>query len=64
MTPEQMRKSGYFRIFASYYRPHIKIFILDMVCALCISLIDLAFPLVSLQAMELCFPNRLLPPFF
>ena len=64
MTPEQMRKSGYFRIFASYYRPHIKIFILDMVCALCISLIDLAFPLVSRQAMELCFPNRLFATFF
>lgn len=64
MTPEQMRKSGYFRIFASYYKPHIKIFILDMVCALCISLIDLAFPLVSRQAMELCFPNRLFATFF
>ena len=64
MSPEQMRKSGYFRIFASYYRPHIKIFILDMVCALCISLIDLAFPLVSRQAMDYCFPNRLFGTFF
>ena len=64
MSPEQMRRSGYFRIFASYYRPHIKIFILDMVCALCISLIDLAFPLVSRRAMDLCLPSQLYGTFF
>ena len=64
MTPEQMRKSGYLRIFASYYRPHLKLFILDLTCALCIALIDLAFPLVSRRAMEVCFPNRLFSTFF
>ena len=34
MTPEQMRRSGHLRIFVSYYRPHLAIFLLDMVCAL------------------------------
>ena len=29
MTPEQMRRSGYLRIFVSYYRPHLAIFLLD-----------------------------------
>ena len=33
MTPEQMRKSGYLRIFASYYKPHLALFLLDMLCA-------------------------------
>ena len=33
MTPEQMRKSGYLRIFASYYKPHLAIFLQDMLKA-------------------------------
>ena len=43
MTRDQMKRSGYLRIFASYYRPHWKLFALDMVCALCICLVDLPF---------------------
>ena len=34
------------RKFIRYYRPYRKIFILDMICALLISVIDLAFPQV------------------
>ena len=30
MTPEQMRRSGHLRIFVSYYRPHLAIFLLDV----------------------------------
>lgn len=33
-----------FKRFLGYYRPHIKLFYFDMVCALIISIIDLAFP--------------------
>lgn len=33
-----------FKRFLSYYKPHQKIFYIDMVCALVISIIDLAFP--------------------
>ena len=64
MTPEQMRKSGYLRIFASYYKPHLAIFLLDMLCALGISLVDLAFPLVSRYAMQHMLPQRLFGLFF
>ena len=64
MTPEQMRKSGYLRIFASYYKPHLAIFLLDMLCALGISLVDLAFPLVSRYAMQHMLPQRLFSLFF
>lgn len=64
MTPQQMKKSGYLRIFTSYYRPHIKLFALDMVCALCIALVDLSFPYVSKRSMEALLPNRLFGAFF
>lgn len=64
MTPEQMRKSGYLRIFASYYKPHLALFLLDMLCALGISLVDLAFPLVSRYAMQHMLPQRLFGLFF
>lgn len=28
------RQKGYLKLFASYYKPHWKLFLLDMVCAL------------------------------
>jgi ATP-binding cassette subfamily B protein len=64
MTPQQMKNSGYLKIFASYYPPHLKLFALDMVCALCIALVDLAFPYVSKRSMEALLPNRLFGAFF
>ena len=64
MTPEQMKHSGYLKIFTSYYKPHIAIFLLDMVCALGISLVDLAFPMVSRFAMQHMLPGRLFGLFF
>lgn len=64
MTPERMKKSGYLRIFVSYYRPHLKLFLLDMVCALFIALIDLAFPYISKLSMERFLPSRMFQTFF
>ena len=37
--------------FISYYKPHIPLFLLDMLCALGIALVDLAFPYGS-EAVE------------
>ena len=64
MTPEQMRRSGYLRIFVSYYRPHLAIFLLDMVCALGICLVDLLFPMVSRHALNELLPRSLYGAFF
>lgn len=64
MTPEQMRRSGYLRIFFSYYKPHIAIFLLDMICALGISLVDLCFPLFSRYSMQELLPQNLFSAFF
>ena len=43
----QRFQRGYVPIFLSYYKPHLKLFILDMACALGIALVDLAFPWAS-----------------
>ncbi len=55
---------GSVHIFAAYYVPHIKIFILDMVCALLISGIDLVFPYVSRISMERFLPENMFKAFY
>lgn len=52
------------KIFLSYYRPHIHLFLLDMVCALIICLIDLAFPYASRAALNELLPNQAYHAFF
>ncbi|MEG2119706.1 MAG: ABC transporter transmembrane domain-containing protein, partial [Pseudoflavonifractor sp.] len=64
MTTEQMKKTGSLRIFVSYYRPHIKLFLLDMICALGISLVDLTFPFISNLAMKTLLPQQMFTTFF
>ena len=41
-----------------YFKPHMKLFIIDMICAILAAVIDLAFPLVSRQAMYNLLPNK------
>lgn len=57
-------KRGYIPIFLSYYRPHMKLFLLDMACALGIALVDLAFPYSSRLALNQLLPERLFSAFF
>lgn len=45
-------------IFISYYRPHWRLFVLDLSCALGISLIDLSFPLVTRFSLQDLLPNK------
>lgn len=52
------------KIFLSYFRPHIGLFILDLSCALVASLIDLAFPLVARYAMNNMLPGKEFAIFF
>ena len=40
-----------FRIFISYFGAHRKLFLIDMSCAFLVSMVDVAFPLVSRFAM-------------
>jgi len=61
---KDFKDRGYLRIFASYYKPHWKLFLLDMVCALLICIVDLLFPMVSREAMQNLLPNQLFATFF
>ena len=47
---------GKLRIFMGFYRPHLRIFVIDLLCALCAAGIDLIFPMASRYAL-----NELLP---
>lgn len=52
------------KIFLSYYRPHIHLFLLDMTCALIICLIDLAFPYASRWCLNNLLPDQAYRTFF
>lgn len=44
------RKNSVLR-FASYYKPHLGLFAVDMACALFISIVDISYPLISRKAL-------------
>lgn len=52
------------KIFASYVAGHKTLFIIDMICAVAVALIDLIFPFVSRMAMNELLPNKLYRLFF
>ena len=64
MTREQMKHKSMLSIFASYYRPHWKLFALDMICALVICAIDLLFPYVSRMSLQQLLPAQAFHAFF
>ena len=64
MTTKDYQSRSALRIFVSYFKPHRKLFAVDMFCALCIALIDLAFPLVSRAAMYQWLPDKQYRMFF
>ena len=51
MTTKDFQTKRPLAIFLSYFRPHRRLFALDIICAFMISLVDLAFPLISRTAM-------------
>lgn len=64
MVANQNRGRRPLRTFISYYRPHWKLFMLDMCSALLIAVIDLTFPYVSRLSMQRLLPERLFTAFF
>ena len=64
MTTRDFQTKSTLRIFLSYFKPHKKLFLLDMSCAFCMSMIDLAFPYVSRLCMYELLPNKLYTTFF
>ena len=64
MTTQDFQRKSPLQIFLSYFRPHRKLFIMDLACALLISLIDLAFPAVSRWCMYELLPQSAYRTFF
>ncbi|MGM9662484.1 MAG: ABC transporter ATP-binding protein [Oscillospiraceae bacterium] len=64
MTTQEFRERSQLSIFLHYFKPHWKLFLLDMLCALTIALIDLAFPYVSRMAMYTWLPEQAYRTFF
>lgn len=46
-----------FKKFVSYYKPHWKLFAIDMLCAVIISVVDLLFPIVTRTVLEDIIPS-------
>ena len=64
MTTKEFQERSLLRIFLSYFKPHRRLFALDMTCAFLIALVDLAFPLVSRTAMYTWLPEKQFRVFF
>ena len=58
MNQKDFKNKSEMQIFLSYFKPHRKLFLLDMVCALAIALIDLAFPFISRWCMYKLLPDN------
>lgn len=48
------------RRFIGYYRPHLKLFALDMFCAFLISVFNLAYPFITKEIINNYVPNKLI----
>lgn len=53
-------KKGLMRRFIGYYRPHLKLFALDMFCAFLISVFNLAYPFITKEIINNYVPNKLI----
>ena len=51
-------------VFLSYFKPHMKLFVIDMLCAFAVSIIDLIFPIISRRSMQSYLPDKLFSAFF
>ena len=64
MTTKEFQKKSPLIIFLSYFKNHKKLFALDVLCAMGIAGIDLAFPLVTRSALYDMLPNQMYRTFF
>ena len=64
MTTKDYQSKSMLQIFLHFFRPHRRLFLLDMFCALIVALIDLAYPIVSRKAMYDLLPQHAYKTFF
>ena len=56
-------KGGTIREFASYYKPHMRLFLQDMGCALLIALVDILFPVITRKVLYEYIPGQMMRTF-
>ena len=64
MTTKDFQRRSPLWIFLSYFKKHKVLFAVDVLCSMLIAAIDLAFPLVTRNALYQMLPNRLFGVFF
>ena len=64
MGTKDFQNRSLLQIFLSYFKPHLRLFLLDMGCAFTVSAIDLAFPLVTRSALYQMLPDKRYESFF
>ena len=64
MTTKDFQKKSPLMIFLSYFKNHKRLFAIDVLCAVCIAAIDLAFPLVTRSALYDMLPGKMYQTFF
>ncbi len=64
MKPLEIRNRSAIGLFLSYFKPHRRLFALDMLCAVTVSVVDLAFPLATRAAMYTLLPEQKYLAFF
>ena len=64
MQTKDFQKRSLLGIFLSYFKPHLRLILLDMSCAFTVSVIDLAFPLVTRSALYELLPDKKYETFF
>lgn len=57
---KKTKKRGMLKRFVGYYKPHMKLFIIDMLCALTISVFNLFYPYLTKEIINNYVPNKLL----
>ena len=64
MTTQDFQKKSPLLIFLHYFKNHRRLFAMDVLCALLIAAIDLAFPLITRSALYDMLPGQMYKTFF
>ena len=64
MTTKEYQWKRPLAIFLSYFGNHKRLFLIDMLCAVAVAGLDLAFPLVTRSALYNLLPNQMYRTFF
>ena len=64
MTTKDYQKKRPLSIFLSYFKRHWKLFLVDILCAILVAAVDLAFPLITRTALYDLLPNQMYRTFF